>query len=383
MLIASRIFLARNETIMKRVAPTFVEIDLEALRHNYRQLRRRVPSSVKAFCVVKSNAYGHGAPRVAKALQDEGADFFGVGTVDEAIELREAGIRRPVLVLLGIIGDESESLLRYQLTPVIYDLETAAKLNRYAASRKKKISVHIKIDTGMTRLGVLPQDFENFFDRLKSLRFLAPQGLLTHLAEAGERRFTSRQIRIFEDMRKKFRTKFCHVANSQAAIDGLTVGADGHWLARFGIALYGSYPLQRDRRLVKLKPVLSWKTRLIAVKRVPRGTAVSYNRTFVTKRESRIGVIPVGYADGYPRLLSNRSRVLVKGKRVPVAGNVCMELTMVDLTSVPRARAGDEVVLIGRQGRQEVTAEELAKQAETISYEIFCRISPRVPRVYR
>lgn len=376
---------------MKRATPTVVEIDLGALRHNFRQLKRRVSPKVKSLCVVKSNAYGHGAPRVAKVLQDEGADFFGVGTVDEGIELREAGVKRPILTLLGICDNHFESLLRYQLTPILYDLKTAEALNLFMAHVRKKLSVHIKLDTGMTRLGVLPRDFENFCDRLKTLRFLEPQGLLTHLAEAGEESFTSRQIKIFEDARKKFEERFLsenrlpriyHVANSQAVVDGRSVGNDAQWLVRMGIALYGSYPLERDRRLINLKPVLSWKTRLIAVKKVPAGTPVSYNRIFVTKRESRIGVIPVGYADGYPRLLSNRSRVLVRGKSVPVAGNVCMDLMMIDLTKVPRAAVGDEVVLLGRQGRESITAEELAKLAETISYEIFCRISPRVTRVY-
>ncbi len=380
---------------MKRSTPTTIEIDLTALRTNFRNLKKRTPAGVRSLCVVKSNAYGHGAPRVAWTLQTAGADFFGVGTVDEGIALREAGIKRPILILLGICRtpgvDFFDLFLRHRLTPIVYDLKTAAAMNRFLAKNGKSLPIHIKIDTGMTRLGVLPKDFAAFCEGLRKLRHLEPQGLLTHLAEAGDERFTQRQIEVFRRAIREFEDRcapsaserYYHVANSQATIDRKTlVGGEAVPLARFGIALYGSYPLERDRRLIPLKPVLSWKTRLIAVKKVQARTAVSYNRTYVTKREGRIGVIPVGYADGYPRLLSNRADVLVGGKRVLVAGNVCMDLMMIDLTKVPKAKVGDEVVLLGRQGSQSISAEELAEKAETISYEIFCRISPRLPRIY-
>jgi len=387
---------------MKRITPTVVEIDLEALRYNYRQLRGKLPSHVRALCVVKSNAYGHGAQRVAKTLQDEGVDFFGVGTIDEAMDLREASVKRPILALLGIcdgIGsgineDHFETLTRYQITPVLYDLETAEKLDRHLIRQKKKFPVHIKIDTGMTRLGVLPKKFEAFCERLKSFTMLEPQGLLTHLADAADPTFTKKQMRTFQEMIVLFEEKlplqverYYHISNSQGIFDRITDPSSdrsgGQWLSRMGIALYGAYPLDRDRKIVDLKPVMSWKSKIIQLKEVPAKTSVSYNRTFVTKKPSRIGVIPVGYADGYPRALSNQSRVLVRGRSVPVAGIVCMDLMMIDVTSVPEARAGDEVVLIGRQGKEEIRADELAKLGKTISYEIFCRVSPRVPRVYR
>ena len=345
---------------------------------------------------MKSNAYGHGAPRIAKALQEEGAEFFGTGTVDEGVELRESSIKRPILILLGICDDHFEALARYQLTPVLYDLKTAEALNSYVSHSHKKLQVHIKVDTGMTRLGVMPGDFTAFCRRLKACTALEPVGLLTHLAEAGDESFTTKQFKAFHKVQETFEeifppgndARYYHIANSQAIVDGkieqgTVVSKEVNWLARMGIALYGAYPLERDRKLIELRPVLQWKSRIVAIKEVPPRTPVSYNRIFVTKRASRIGILPVGYADGYPRILSNKSRVLVRGKSAPVAGTICMDLMMVDLTEIPEAKVGDEVVLLGRQGKSEIWAEELAKQAQTISYEIFCGISTRIPRLYR
>jgi alanine racemase len=401
---------------VERIAPTYIDIDLEALRCNYRELKKRIPRSVKTLCVVKSNAYGHGAPRVAKALEEEGADAFGVGTVDEAIMLRQAGIKKTILILLGLIDEHFEELLRYQLTPVLYDIQTAERLHAYLSRSAKpgKLSVHLKVDTGMTRLGILPREFRAFCERLKTLSTIHPIGLMSHLAEAGDETFTRRQREIFLEAQSEFQRYFpgdriYHLANSQAVIDfggrslspprtpHLTskksplssegnlppLADDSEWMVRLGLALYGAYPLERDKRLLKLKPILQWKTKIVAIKKVPSRTPVSYNRVFTTKKESLIGVLPVGYADGYFRVLSNQAKVLVRGKEVPITGTICMDMMMVDLSSIPSAKVGDEVMLIGKQGKAEIRAEELAAKAKTISYEVFCRISPRVPRRYR
>lgn len=370
---------------MQRITPTFIEIDLEALRYNFRSLKRRLPPRVKSLCVVKSNAYGHGAIRISRVLQEEGADFFGTGTIDEGIQLREAGIKRPLLILMNYLDQQFESLLRYQLTPILDNLETAEALNSYLSHAGKKLPFHLKVDTGMTRLGILPEEIGTFCDRLRSLTCLEPVGLLSHLADAGEKKYTAKQERVFESARREFQERFpesqlYHLANSQATIDRKTSGAS---MARFGIALYGAYPLERDKKLIDLKPVLQWKTKVVTLKKVPPKTSVSYGRTFTTKKESLIGVVPVGYADGYPRLLSNQARVLVRGKSVPVVGTICMDMMMIDLTSIPGVKNGEEVVLIGRSGKEVIRAEELAHQAKTISYEIFCRIAERIPRVYR
>jgi alanine racemase len=373
---------------MKRVSPTYVEVDLEALRHNYRQLRARLPAPVKSLAVVKSNAYGHGGQRVAKVLQDEGADAFGVGTIDEGLSLREAGIKKPVLVLMGMIEGQEEAVVRYGLTPVVYDLSTARLLNDYMARSGKRLPVHLKVDTGMTRLGFLLSHFASTCEELKKLPLIDPAGLLTHLAEAGNAPFTALQWKVFQKAKAVFDAMFgaegvaktYHVANSQASIDQKT--GEGDYMARFGIALYGAYPLERDKKAVTLKPAMQWKTRILSLKEVPSKTAVSYNRTYVTKKVSRIAVVPVGYADGYSRLLSNKAQMLVRGKRVKVAGIVCMDLTMLDVTAVPGVSIGDEVVVLGRQGSQEIRAEEMAAWAKTIPYEVFCRISERVSRVY-
>ncbi len=365
---------------MQRETPTLIEVDLNALRHNYQSIRKRVGEKVRILAVVKSNAYGHGAVPVARALQIEGVDLFGVGTVDEGIQLREAGIKRPILILLGLIGGKFGELLRYELTPVLYDLRTARELNRFLESRGQGMEVQVKIDTGMTRLGVPVAETASFFDELKKLAQLRPVGLISHLADADSEEFTRQQVAGFEKGRVEFLKRFpsvqLHLANSLAALDRRCP----YDTVRLGIALYGSYPVIRQQRLNSLKPVMRWRSELVSIKKVVTGTAVSYGRTFKTKRPTLIGVVPVGYADGYPRLASNRGSVLVNGSRVPVVGTVCMDMMMVDLAKVPSAKVGDEVVLLGPQGKDCVTAEELGRWAETISYEIYCRVAERVPR---
>lgn len=367
-----------------RATPTHIEIDLNALGHNFKALQKRINKGAKILAVVKSNAYGHGAVPVARTLQGLGADYFGVGTVDEGVLLREAGIKRPILLLLGLFSGKYSELLRYQLTPVIYELSEAEGLNQFLAGRGEKIDIHVKIDTGMTRLGVSVEEAPRFFEELSKLAFLRPIGLLSHLADADVESFSDRQAVAFERARVEFQKHFSHpiilhLSNSLASIDRRFPEYD---MVRLGVVLYGAYPVARQKRLVDLKPVMHWKSQLTAVKTVPKGTPVSYGRTFSTGKSTKIGIVPVGYADGYPRLLSNRSSVLIRGSRVPVVGTVCMDLFMVDLGKIPQAKVGDEVVLLGRQGQQEIRAEELAEWAETISYEIFCHVAERVPRQY-
>lgn len=366
--------------------PTVCFIDLDALRWNLRQVKAKVGPTVKILSMVKANAYGHGAPAVAKALADEGGYAFGVATLEEAIELRQAGIHQPILVVTGVYLEQLGQFIEHRLTPVAHDLEAVKLLDRAAQGRGAALNVHIKIDTGMGRLGFLPAEIDSWLPSLKGLKALKIEGVFSHFsrAESVQGDYTQKQLRIFQDVVARLRSQgvappLTHLANSAATI---TLPEAYFDMVRPGIMLYGPYPSPAMMSQIELKPVLSWKTRITQLKKVPCGTSISYGQTFVTQRESFIATLPVGYADGYQRLLSNRGEVLVKGNRAPVAGTVCMDLTMVDVTDIAGVQPGDEVVLLGRQGDQEITADDLAGWTNTISYEILTSISARVPRIY-
>jgi len=366
--------------------PTVCFIDLDALRWNLRQVKAKVGPTVKILSMVKANAYGHGAPAVAKALADEDAYAFGVATLEEAIELRQAGIHQPILVVTGVYLEQLGQFIEHRLTAVAHDLEAVKFLDQAAQGRGAALNVHIKIDTGMGRLGFLPAEIHSWLPSLKMLKALKIEGVFSHFsrAESVQGDYTQKQLRIFQDVVARLRSQgvappLTHLANSAATI---TLPEAYFDMVRPGIMLYGPYPSPAMMSQIELKPVLSWKTRITQLKKVPCGTSISYGQTFVTQRESFIATLPVGYADGYQRLLSNRGEVLVRGNRAPVAGTVCMDLTMVDVTDIAGVQPGDEVVLLGRQGDQEITADDLAGWTNTISYEILTSISARVPRIY-
>ena len=372
------------ETLQGR--PTFCYVDLSALRWNLRQIKANVGPTVKILSMVKANAYGHGAPQVAKALAAEGGYAFGVATLEEAVELRSAGIRQPILVVAGVYAEQSGQFIENQLTAVAHDLEALKRLDEAAQECGAVLNVHIKIDTGMGRLGFLPAENDSWLPSLKKLKALKVEGVFSHFsqAESVQGDYTRKQLRIFQDVIARLRAAgvappLAHLANSAATI---TLPEAYFDMVRPGIMLYGAYPSPKMASQIELKPVLSWKTRIMQLKKVPCGTSVSYGQTFVTQRESLIATLPVGYADGYQRLLSNRGEALVKGKRAPVAGRVCMDLTMIDVTDIAGVQPGDEVVLLGRQGDAEITADQMAGWANTISYEIFTSVSARVPRIY-
>lgn len=364
--------------------PTLCEIDLSALKFNYRQLKQ-CAGSREMLAVVKANAYGHGAVAISRALENEGAQIFGVATIEEGIELRRAGISSPILCFGGSLGAHVSDLLEYGLTPAVFNEESIQELNRQASSLNQKLAVHLKIDTGMTRLGILPSELKPIVQLLKQSSALELKGVFTHLAQADEliEKPTEDQIEKFKQVEEviqssSFSVPIYHVANSAALIDKKLDKTD---LVRPGLALYGAYPNPRFEKKIPLKQVMSLKTQVISVKSVPKGTAVSYGATFITKRPSRVAVIPIGYADGYSRSFSNKGEVLIAGRRVPVIGRVCMDLTMIDVTDLPASSIGDEVVLIGKQGNELIRAEELAQKIGTIPYEIFCSISSRIPRL--
>ena len=366
--------------------PTSAIIDTEALKHNYFQLRNAVSEASKVMAVVKANAYGHGDIEVAGVLERIGCEFFGVAIAEEGERLRSNGITRPIVVLGGIYPGQIKDIFPLDLTPVVFDIGTAQYINSYAKAIGAVKKVHVKIDTGMGRLGLLTEEVARFFEAFKELENLRLEAVLSHFAEAesADRDFTGRQLEDFvksvdviRDM--GFAPEYIDMANSAATVSYPASRMD---IVRPGIMLYGSYPAPRYSKEISLKPVLTLQTRILHLKKVPAGFTVSYGRTFTAKKESVIATLPIGYADGLPRRLSGTGEVLVRGERAPIAGRVCMDLTMCDVTNINGVAVGDPVVVIGTQGAESIAVEEVAERSGTISYEIFCNISGRVPRVY-
>lgn len=366
-----------------QVRPTAATVDLAALQHNFAVVKARVPEA-GILAAIKGDAYGHGAVQCARALAEAGCHWFGVALVEEGRVLRRAGIDQPILCLGGTGPSGAAEAMRLRLTPVISDLAEAERIDAAAAQRREPFGVHLKVDTGMGRLGVPLKDWEHFLDRLTALRWVRVDGICSHLAESesSDVVLTNEQGRQFLDAvaaarARGFHPALLHLANSGAILNHPRFHFD---LVRPGIVLYGSDPRGPESDL-GLKPVLSVRTKVLLVRDLPAGVGVSYGRTWVTPRPSRIATLPVGYADGYPRALSDRSHVLIRGHRAPVRGRVCMDLTMVDVTDLPQpVRPGDEVVLLGVQGDDQITAWELARHAETIPYEILAGFSDRIPR---
>ncbi len=369
--------------------PTWAEIDLDALAANYRLIRDRVAPGVKVLAAVKANAYGHGAIECARRLESEGVDWFGVALPEEGIELRQAGITKPVLCLGGIWNGQERACLQFKLTPVVYRGDIVQSLNRAANEMGLIADAHVKIDTGMGRLGVRPDSVSEFCEGLGEFKNVRIDGLMTHLAAADDdahEQFTKAQLDRFQAAVTLFRDRgftptFIHAANSAAAF-----GFKQSWgnMIRPGGTLYGFsrdvLPPHVDPP--PLRPVMSLHSRIVLLKKVPKGEKLGYGCTFETQRDSMIATIPIGYDDGYSRALSNRGRVIVRGKFVPVVGRVSMDLTLIDVTDVPEASLNDHVTLIGRDGDLSITAEDIAETIGTISYEVTCGISGRVPRKY-
>lgn len=332
--------------------------------------------------MLKANAYGHGAVELARRCKAEQVAMIGVALLEEALELRRAGITLPILVLGPLNEEQVQLALDHEVTlgvPGPEELEHVARV-----ARERDVAIHLKLDSGMGRMGVVESELPRVVELLRSAPRLRIDALYTHFANAGDVSdpFTNEQLARFETMVQMLRDAGItaarhHAANSAAMTRGITPGD----FARVGIALYGAEPL--DVSSPRLEPVMRWRTAIGRLKELPAGYAIGYGMTFRTTRASRIATLPIGYADGYRRGLSNLGEVLVHGKRAPIVGRVSMDLTTIDMTDIPDAAIGDEVVLLGRQGLHEITAEELARKLDTISYEVFCGVSARVPRVYR
>ena len=339
------------------------------------------------MAVVKADAYGHGAVPVSKAALEAGATWLGVAVPEEAAPLRAAGITSRILVLGPIAPDQADLVVALDLDQTVSDPSHAEAVDRVARARGRVISLHLKVDTGMHRVGIRPQQVQSVAERIAALRSVRLVGLMTHLAaaEAEDPAFAREQLARFAEAERGLaaagvRVSVRHAANSAALIFLPEARLD---LVRPGIMLYGCHPRGRQQHIKPLlTPALRLRTVISHIQEVARGDSVSYGRTFVAPRDLCVATLPVGYADGYGRLLSNQGHVLIRGLRVPIVGRVCMDMTMVDVTGVPDVRVGDEVVLIGRQGAEEITADDVAELQGTISYEVLCRIGPRVPRIY-
>ena len=382
--------------IVKRAAtrPTWADVSLENLRHNFAVVQRHVGRQNTICAVVKADAYGHGATECARALEEEGVRWLGVTSLDEAIPLRDAEIQARIMLMTGFWRGEEEEIVRLGLTPAIWELGQVELLEKAATRLGVRHAIHLKVDTGMGRLGVDPEDLPQVCEGLKGSSHLTVEGLSTHLAssEILDAPSVAEQLKRFEEVRRQLRQQgidppLVHVANTGAVISRPEAL---YTMVRPGIALYGYFlPFERAGREVSgsklklpVKPVLTWKTRILSLRDMRANQALGYGGTYVTKAPARIAVLPVGYADGLNRALASRGRVIVREYYAPIVGRISMDLTLVDVTGLPGVSVGDEVVLLGTVDGLSVDAQEHAELAHTVVYEILCGISKRVPRRY-
>jgi alanine racemase len=370
--------------------PTWAEINLDNLTFNLQSVKSFIGKDLKYMAVVKADAYGHGAVECSKRLEQAGIDWFGVALPEEGVELRKHGIRKLILCLGSFWAGQENLLLNHHLTPTVFRLEIAEKFNQAAKELGVVANFHIKVDTGMNRIGVRFDELNEFVEGLKKLTNLKVDGVMTHFASADnldENNFTNLQIKRFNDSvellhEKGFRPTFKDLANSPASV--AHPNSHGNMI-RLGGVLYGlgGDVLPKNIEKPELKAVMSLHSRIAFIKRVPKGETLGYSRTFQTTRDSIIATIPIGYQDGYMRQLSNCGRVLVNGNYANVVGRVSMDWTLIDVTDIPQVAVNDEVILIGEQNNLRVEAEELAIKTNTISYEVTCGISQRVGRIYK
>jgi alanine racemase len=367
-----------------RVRPTEARIDAQALAHNLREARKAAPTA-RMLAVVKADGYGHGAGIAARAFLAAGADWLGVALVEEGLALRRLGISAPIIALGGQYTDYG-LLLQHEILPLVYRPEMIDQLAAAARARGVRAEAHLKLDTGMGRIGVLPRDLAALLEHARKVPEVRLTGLCSHFANADLRdpAATERALEQFAEARRAMRElgfplQLCHLANSAAVLD---LRSSHHDMVRPGLMLYGAAPAPKFAGMADLRPALCWVTGISHLKWVPKGTPISYGHKWSAPRDSLIATLPVGYADGYRRALTNRAHVLLTGRRVPQVGTVCMDMMMIDATDVAsEAQVGSEVVLLGAQGEARITAEEMSAWCETIPYEIFCAIGARVPRI--
>lgn len=366
--------------------PTFAEINLRAINTNLRRIRKKIGRHPLIMAVVKANAYGHGMiPVVSSILQQNTAQYFGVAIVEEGIELRTAFPHVPIHVFTAPLRQQLELYVRYELEPTLCDLHIAKRLNAIARRWKKTIPVHIKVDTGMGRIGVLPDDAVHFVRSVATLSNISIKGIYTHFATADERdlSFANKQLTLFRRIVTQLELEGFHIPLVHCANSGAIMQLPESYfdMVRPGIMMYGYAPSTETRNTIPLQPALSLKGTIGFVKRVKKGTSISYGRRYITNRETTIASVTLGYADGYFRGLTNKTSALIRGRKFPVVGTVCMDQVMIDVGNEP-VQIGDEVVFIGSSGTKKITGWDIAKTVGTIPYEVTCAISSRVPRKY-
>ena len=376
---------------------TRAEINLKAFKHNLQNLKTVLGSKTDIMAVIKADAYGHGALPCAKAAIESGVGYLGAGVIEEGIELRKNGIKGPVLILGGIFPDEVTDLIHHNHSTIHHTAHLAEALSKEGKKQGKTVNIHIKVDTGMNRLGILPENLLALTEKISSLPNLKIEALSTHFSSADDEdlSITNQQIELFKNTLNKLKETgitppLTHLANTSA----LFRFAESHsTMVRPGLILYGALPSPilnpvvqnfcQNENLESFEPVMQWKSRIILLKSVQKGQALSYSRKYFTQKDSHIATLPIGYADGLPRRLSNNMEVLVKGRRVPQVGTICMDMILIDVSEVPDVQIGEEVVIFGKQGDEVIQVEELAQKANTIPYEILCNVGKRVPRTYQ
>jgi len=365
---------------------TWVEVDLDAISHNLHQIKNKVePKGAKILAVVKDNAYGHGAVEVARTGVDVPVHMLGVATVEEAVELRRAGIKLPILILCCILPEQADEVVLNGITQTVCDLNVCRSLSESAERLGKQAKVHIKVDTGLGRIGVRYDEAARFVANAAQFSRLTIDGIFTHFASAGsDEAFTNLQLERFNSVLSRLsemgiQVPLRHAANSNSVLD---IPASYFDMVRPGLMIYGLYP-SGPSDAVELKPALSLKTRVVYLKEISAGWSVSYGRTYTAKKPTVVASIAIGYGHGYNRHLSNSGEAIIRGVKAPIIGTVCMDQCLCDVTHIPGVSIADEVVLIGRQGDEEITVDEVAQKSQTISYEIICAINARVPRIHK
>ena len=370
------------------LGPTWTEVNLDAIAQNVRNIKKLIGEKKELMAVVKGNAYGHDILEVSSVALNNGATRLAVARLEEGIFLRKARIDVPILILGLTLKQQAELLVSYNITPTVCEYEMIEKLSESAIKEDKVVKVHLKVDTGMGRIGIFPNHILDFVKKVKALKNIEIEGIFTHFSVADEKdkTYTEEQFKKFIEVltileKEGIKIPVKHVGNSATLLDLPYMWLD---LVRPGISIYGLYPSREVQKTVKLIPAHSFKTRIVFLKELPAGECISYGRTYATtKRRTKIASLPIGYADGYNRLLSNQGEVLVRGRRFPVIGRVCMDQCMIDVTNLPQVKIGDEVVLWGRQGQEEITVEEIAEKIGTINYEIVhMPDKKRVPKLF-